>query len=438
MQKGLNVVLPSTTKPTTAANGNAPGGGKSLGNLIVSAGSSSQPRLSTRTVVGSENEENGKELLDRPTPTASFLPPPSSARKIDTSEDEETCMKFLDDPTSLVSSLPVSSPPSTTSATDHHTHDSQNCLDDPSLAVCKLASQYTAQGIFASGLGHIKSLGDSSQATAASLQTAKTSAASFAAADERSQIQYSASGNHERLEVPDETYLDYHPSVVSSSDLSHDLSTDDFTSTLEGKLSAAQLEWPPEGNQYFIPADKLEELVTLNSIEGEIKECHISFAHDEASYQFAERISKTAPKLFAILVLIQKSRFISSFLIEGLDDAHLPFIRSNKSVTGGKFKLCSGLHPNQPIACMDKWRKPRVEEFARVQWYVLAPIFEQSDEVLHYTLNDNCVLPFLGRSKSCDEGGFSTVYEITIHPAHQFLLNSSSPKVSQTNEFNCP
>jgi hypothetical protein len=360
---------------------------------------------------------------------ASFPSPQSSARTIDASEDEESCMKFLNNPTRSVCGLPVSSPPITAVAIVHHAHGTKNCLDDPSLAISKFAPQSPAKEIFASELRCGKSLSDSSQSTAASLQAAKTSAVSFGAADERSQVQYPPSRNHERLDVPDKLYQDYHPGVVSGSDLSYDLSADDSASTLEEKLSDARFEWPSEGNQYFIPADKLEELVTVNSIEDELKERHTYFAHDEARRQSAERILKTAPKLFAILALIQKSHFIGSFLDEGLDDSHLPFIRSTKNVTGGNFKLCSGLHPNQPIACIDRWRKARINEFARVQWCVLAPIFKQSEDILHYTLNDNCVLPLLEQSKSCEEGGFSTVYEIIIHPAHQFLHNSSNPKV---------
>lgn len=302
-------------------------------------------------------------------------------------------------------------------------------LDDSSLAISKFAPRPPAKEIFASGLRYGKYFGDSSKSTAASLQAAKASAVSFGAACERPQVPYPPNGNHERLDIPDKLYQDYYPGIVSGSDLSNDLSNDDSTSMLEEKLSDARFEWPPEGNQYFIPADKLEELVTVHSIEDELKERDTHFAHSEARRQSAERILKTSPKLFAILVLIQRSQFIGGFLDEGLDDSHLPFIRSDKNVTGGNFKLCSRLHPNQPIACIDRWRKSRINEFDRVQWCVLAPIFEQSEEVLHYTLNDNCVLPLLERSKSCEKGGFSTVYEITIHPSHQFLHKSSNPKV---------
>jgi hypothetical protein len=63
---------------------------------------------------------------------------------------------------------------------------------------------------------------------------------------------------------------------------------------------------------------------------------------------------------------------------------------------------------------------------------VLAPVFDLGEDVLHHELDDHCVLPFLKdkeRSDKAREGGFSSVWEIVIHPAHQKLYHSTNPEV---------
>lgn len=158
----------------------------------------------------------------------------------------------------------------------------------------------------------------------------------------------------------------------------------------------------------------------------------MTFLNDELREHTVKAIWKSAPKLFAILVCLKRGNLITDFLDEEIDDTDLPFVRSDNTARSGHFKLCSKKTPDQPIKCMTSWDQARVNDFGRDQWCMLAPIFEYTDEIEHYDLEDNCVLPWVEdeeRSDQAIEGGFGSVWKIAIHPAHQQIRGSVSPRV---------
>jgi hypothetical protein len=62
---------------------------------------------------------------------------------------------------------------------------------------------------------------------------------------------------------------------------------------------------------------------------------------------------------------------------------------------------------------------------------VLAPVFkkeERPDVIPHIELNDACLLPFIEDREKHDKmaGGYSEVWGVRIHPAHQKLLPEGS------------
>lgn len=206
---------------------------------------------------------------------------------------------------------------------------------------------------------------------------------------------------------------------------------------LRNRLYDVRIEWPQGGTRYFVPADDLKRLFTEESILAELDRCQGKLPIGDDRQELAKKIFETAVKLFAVLVHLKMGHYISGFLREDISDIDLPFERSDKSAKPGKYKLCSSRSLQQPIKCIARWDQDFVVNFEREQWCVLAPIFERSDEgqVPHYELGDNCVLPFIKdeeRSDQVREGGFSTVWEIVIHPAHQKLYRSTDPKVGNS------
>jgi len=202
--------------------------------------------------------------------------------------------------------------------------------------------------------------------------------------------------------------------------------------TLRDDLCNAQIESPQGGHKWFIAVTDLIRIVTTESSLLELARCGVEFANDERRRGTAEKISKDAPRLFALLVRFKRGHQIMEFLEERIDDTHLPFVRSDKTAKSGSFKLCSKKSPDQPIKCMTGWDQARVYDFGRDQWSMFAPIFEYCDEIKHYELDYNCVLPWIedhGPSKRAIQGGHGSVSRIEIHPAHQKVCGSINKMV---------
>lgn len=209
---------------------------------------------------------------------------------------------------------------------------------------------------------------------------------------------------------------------VSHKDTGHE-------STLREKLYKVRIEVPQNSYRYFIPADDLKLLVTPASISMELEERGKS---EDVARSTTGNIMDSAPKLFAILVYLRHGELILDFLQEGIDDTHLPFIRSDQTPGAKDYKLCSRCSPGQPLNCMERWDREMVDEFGRDQWCMLAPVFEYHDEIEHYDLHDNCVLPWVEdeeRGDSAMVGGYGSVSKIAIHPAHQLIAGNANQLV---------
>jgi hypothetical protein len=236
--------------------------------------------------------------------------------------------------------------------------------------------------------------------------------------------------SHAHLTILETVSSELHPTVnrdLVSDDIEEDIQSE---RTLRDDLCDARIEWPRNNNKYFIAVEDLRRLITVDSISAELARCNAEFGNHERGQKIMEKISQVAWKLFAILVYVGQSHRIIDFLDENIDDTDLPFVRSEETSTSVKFKLCSKKSPRQPIKCMLLWNQRLVNDFGRDQWCMLAPIFEYTDEIEHYELDDNCVLPWIERSgRAINEGGYSTVWKVVIHPAHQRTKGCVKPKV---------
>jgi hypothetical protein len=201
---------------------------------------------------------------------------------------------------------------------------------------------------------------------------------------------------------------------------------------LQSDFFEVRKEWPKEGNQYFIPADDLRRLVTVNTILNQLRYSRPDIPEQDLG-QMAERAWASAYKLFAILVCANKSNKFYEFLDEGVCDADLPFRRSPDSGHNGDLR--SSRPPHNIIRSMKSWGLYQVSNFSRDQWQMLSPIFERDNEVKLYELSNNHVLPFIEDHEQdpgefTGFGGFSSVWAVVMHPAHQFLYTSTNPTVN--------
>lgn len=226
------------------------------------------------------------------------------------------------------------------------------------------------------------------------------------------------------------------PELTTAVNVNRDSADDDSgghmrpKKTLRDELCDARIEWPEGSFRYFIAVDDLNQLITADSISAELRS--VEFSSNEAPKELVDKILKFAQNLFAILVCLERGDHIVEFLKEGIDDTDLPFVRSDKTAKPGHFKLCSKKTPDRPIRCMSDWDQTSINDFGRDQWLSLAPIFEYDDDIKHYELDDNCVLPWVEddeRSDRAIESGFGSVWKIAIHPAHQRIHRTMGPKV---------
>jgi serine/threonine protein kinase len=246
-------------------------------------------------------------------------------------------------------------------------------------------------------------------------------------------IQIFKTANPCRIATPDI------PVVSSSEDQQHSSITEfidpgdvnTFRPSLHDRLRGARLESLHSIGCYFIPLNKLDELITRQSIYQELelyeKLGKLIAVSKEDRHIAARKIWEipaltnvtTRRKIFAVLVLMEKVEAILDFLEEEVYDSTLPFVF-------GKNQLATSKTTEEPIVIKlfqdkTKWKESEKDSFERYQWEMMAPYFplscgEQSS-VRRLAVYDRAVLPFLEAHEE-SEGGFSIVRKVKIHPAH--------------------
>ena len=98
--------------------------------------------------------------------------------------------------------------------------------------------------------------------------------------------------------------------------------------------------------------------------------------------------------IFAILIDLGLERTLTKFIEYGICDNALPV--SEKQ--------------------LDPFLEPRSEQFVQRQWQYLA--YSISTREYARRLNAECILPYVSQQK-LGGSGFSDVYEVFVHPAHQ-------------------
>lgn len=205
--------------------------------------------------------------------------------------------------------------------------------------------------------------------------------------------------------------------------------------TLEENLYGARIEWPKKMQTHFIPADALVQLVTAESIQRELEKCSVHCPPNKTVSDIAKETWEDASKLFATLVCLNKQHTIAEFLEEGFKDEDLPFIRSENTDPKAFPTLHSTLSKEKIVKCMssNQWKLAQLEEFTLHQWWMMAPIFTRPDrEVKFLVLEDQCPLPFTDDQEQGDQrqaGGYSCVWPVRIHSAHQRLVPISDDQV---------
>jgi hypothetical protein len=108
--------------------------------------------------------------------------------------------------------------------------------------------------------------------------------------------------------------------------------------TLKDRLINVAVTWPPSSSNYFIPQETLKKLMTRQAI---LEELEHAFGGDclaigQECNKIVNFTVERAVKLFAILLLIGKTKCILNFMTENFSDANFPSqsseIKSNENI----------------------------------------------------------------------------------------------------------
>lgn len=214
---------------------------------------------------------------------------------------------------------------------------------------------------------------------------------------------------------------------------------------LTRELFASKQEYPVGSNSYFIPINDIEELVTRNAVRTAVHGIYPKL--DERHLDIAANHFYTkAQKVFVMLFYRSNRAYrdaILGFIEDHVTDGDLPLARVRSSTMFNPrgrpiYTLGKKNHNNLGISSLSSWRASDIEDLCRDQWAVLAPIFRSHlDFVEHLVLDSSIVLPYIEDQetdrKKVKRGGYSEVWGVKIHPAHQYLLSSKDRSVRQAS-----
>jgi hypothetical protein len=121
---------------------------------------------------------------------------------------------------------------------------------------------------------------------------------------------------------------------------------------------------------------------------------------------------------------------ILHFIKENLYDSDLPFLLSEGPRKGARQLKRKDNDGNlHEIYLFAQWKTYELEAFDTFQWQLVAPYFHLSTQleakILHYSLENHVILPFIEDDEIRHSGGYGDVWRIKIHPAHHNFCKDS-------------
>lgn len=169
--------------------------------------------------------------------------------------------------------------------------------------------------------------------------------------------------------------------------------------------------FPPGSHQVYMPEGHLDQLITEQSIIGELAGMFNLSSQEQIDMHvdedLIEYILKSAKKVFALSLICgieagALHKAVKIFKSTDFDDGSLPV----------KF-TDSGETPWSQL----QWPELVTHKFRQRQWMFLVPVFHRG--VLDVDLEPHHILPFALASNEKPEGRSHNMWEVTVHEAHQ-------------------
>lgn len=179
-----------------------------------------------------------------------------------------------------------------------------------------------------------------------------------------------------------------------------------------------------EQYKYFTPRCQQAKILSFNVIFKYIVMTKLSDNAQKAA-EMAREVAEHSRSLFATLVYKERSEHICSLVEEGVSDGDLPLERKD-SGDRCHFQKQSG----DIISTMQHWDSKALMQFGKTQFQFLAPVFTLGQQEVY---GDNIILPFIKHDGKIVEepsyGGYSQVFQKSIHPSHHEFWDRSTPQV---------
>ncbi|KAK3313296.1 kinase-like domain-containing protein [Apodospora peruviana] len=133
-------------------------------------------------------------------------------------------------------------------------------------------------------------------------------------------------------------------------------------------------------------------------------------------------------RIYALLLLCEKSHEIDRFVRNGQSDSILPIEVLSRN---GELIVVNGGKRTQELSCFRRWTDLPKDYIKTYQWRMLTPYFKlgEGNRAIHRVFPDDTILPWCHRDDrnmtsteaSVREGGFAFVSKVRIHPtSHGF------------------
>jgi len=155
--------------------------------------------------------------------------------------------------------------------------------------------------------------------------------------------------------------------------------------------------YPPRNSvEFFVPHNKIIEKVNPDSVAASLAKDHPGYTSKQVG-ELSTTISRSYPRVYAVLVYIGKSADITIFMEAEVGDLKLPvFVSSDHR----RLKYTTQTNRRAPLALTPLWKQRDVEDFFRYQFAFISPFFARPTDgsLLHYRLSHNDVLPIIEES----------------------------------------
>lgn len=173
--------------------------------------------------------------------------------------------------------------------------------------------------------------------------------------------------------------------------------------SLKAQVQQLAVQITDPGLKSFVPEGDLASVFSTEALESALKEVEFRIP-DHKVVSTARLVIDEAQKILAICLELNVEHDLVNFIESDITDAVLPLGLST----------LTGLVPDVAV------------RFEELQWKYVAYRFRKG----HYNriLPKPRILPYITQAH-IGGGGYSKVYEVSIHPAHQNLIETPSSKV---------